>query len=96
MVSELGMSQRLGPLSVKPFGSDPFGASASDRLMSDIDAEVRSVLEGCNRQAIVAVEQNRHVLDPLVAKLVEVESLEGDVLASFLAGAVTVRSPAPA
>jgi hypothetical protein len=36
------------------------------------------------------------VLDPLVAKLVEVESLEGDVLASFLAGAVTVRSPASA
>jgi cell division protease FtsH len=96
MVSELGMSQRLGPLSVKPFGSDPFGVSASDRLISDIDAEVLSVLEECNRQAIVAVEQNRHVLDPLVAKLVEVESLEGDVLASFLAGAVTVRSPASA
>jgi cell division protease FtsH len=96
MVGELGMSQRLGPLSVKPFGSDPFGATASDRLTSDIDAEVLSVLEGCNRHAVVAVEQNRHVLDPLVAKLVEVESLEGDVLASFLAGAVMVGSPAPA
>ena len=95
MVSELGMSQKLGPLSVKPFGSDPFGTSASDRLISDIDAEVLSVLEGCNRHAVVVVEQNRHVLDPLVAKLVEVESLEGDVLASFLAGAVMVGSPAP-
>jgi cell division protease FtsH len=96
MVGELGMSQKLGPLSVKPSGSDPIGGPPSDRLASDIDAEVLSVLEECNRLAVVAVEQNRHVLDPLVAKLVEVESLEGDVLAGFLTGTVTVFSPSPA
>ena len=89
MVSELGMSDKIGPLSSKPDPQafEPTGPSA--RLASDIDDEALAILRSGEQYATTAIVENRAVLDQLVAKLVEVENLEGEVLEGFLTGVVT-------
>jgi cell division protease FtsH len=89
MVGDLGMSDLLGPLSVKP---DPNGFephAPSPRLASDIDDETLGILRQGELYAMAAINENRAVLEQLVAKLVEVENLEGEVLEAFLSGVVS-------
>jgi cell division protease FtsH len=95
MVAEWGMSEQFGPLSLK--FNDPAleAVGPSPRLVSDLDAEVVALLKRAEQVAMGAVEENRHVLEALVVKLVEVENLEGDVLDGFLSAVLPTR-PAPA
>lgn len=96
MIAELGMSERLGPMSTKQGGASGGDATApSERLVGDIDDEVLSLLLACEHEAVESIEVNRHVLDPLVAKLIEVEHLEGEVLSAFLSDVVMYRQPTP-
>ncbi|MDQ1422363.1 MAG: cell division protease FtsH [Acidimicrobiaceae bacterium] len=96
MVAELGMSERLGPLSVKADPSAYEPTTPSPRLLSDIDDEVLSILREGEVYAMATIRENRAVIDQLVAKLVEVESLEGEVLEAFLSGVVAPQAqPAP-
>jgi cell division protease FtsH len=88
MVSELGMSTRLGPLSVKSDPSAYEQNEPSQRLSSDIDEEVVALLRQGEDYALAAIKENRAVIDQLVAKLIEVENLEGEVLEAFLSGVV--------
>ncbi|MDQ6616877.1 MAG: ATP-dependent zinc metalloprotease FtsH [Actinomycetota bacterium] len=93
MVAELGMSERLGPLSVKPDPSAYEPNAPSPRLSSDIDEEILSILRQGERYAMATIQENRAVIDQLVAKLVEVENLDGEVLDAFLSGVVAPPPP---
>ncbi|HEX3541865.1 MAG TPA: ATP-dependent zinc metalloprotease FtsH [Acidimicrobiales bacterium] len=95
MVSDYGMSDRLGPLSTKPDPSAYEPTSASPRLASDIDEEIVAILRAGEMYALATIGENRSVIEQLVAKLIEVENLEGDVLEGFLSGVVTPQ-PEPA
>ncbi|MGH2705726.1 MAG: ATP-dependent zinc metalloprotease FtsH [Actinomycetota bacterium] len=97
MVCEFGMSERMGPFSVKPFvnasiSGDALGPPFSERVASDIDHEVQAVLrEGMSRAAAI-LDENRGVLEALARKLIEVESLEGDGLDEFLLQVTKARA----
>ncbi len=87
MVAEWGMGERLGPLSLKMNGDPLFESSGpSSRLSSDVDDEVIEILKRAEQTALGVVEENRPVLEALVAKLIEVENMEGEVLDGFLSG----------
>jgi cell division protease FtsH len=96
MVAELGMSERLGPMSTKTDPTSYETTEPSQRLASDIDDEVIALLRQGETYAMAAIGENRALIDQLVAKLIEVENLEGEVLEAFLSGVVAPQTqPVP-
>ncbi|MFN2505874.1 MAG: ATP-dependent zinc metalloprotease FtsH [Acidimicrobiales bacterium] len=87
MVSDFGMSDRLGAYIVKPFTNGyggEWGMGYSERIASEIDAEVQAILGRASERATAALVANRRLLDQVASQLMEVESLEGDALDQLL------------
>ncbi len=88
MVSVLGMSDRLGPFSVAVAANgsvvDGVGNTYSERIASEIDAEVQAILGEAHDRATEVLGIHRASLDALAQALMESESLEGDRLAELL------------
>jgi cell division protease FtsH len=95
MVGELGMSERLGPLSIAPVAGSagPDGPPWSERLLSTMDAELEAMLRDAALRATTVLHANRAVLDRLAAVLVDEESVEDEALDTILSA---VRPLAPA
>ena len=94
MVTEFGMSEKLGPQRFaerdgEPFlGRDHSAASArSDELAARIDEEVARLLDEAHDRARRILEQHRSSLDVLTSALLERETLAEDELADLLAAA---------
>ena len=88
MVTDFGMSEALGAYSIKAFVTGVGGDGAppySEQLAATIDRETVAILSQTATRARAILEENRHVIEEVAGKLVEVESLEGDVLDSLLA-----------
>lgn len=84
MVVEYGMS-KLGPVNYGPsFDVTQWGRqsweqnSISENVMGQIDAEVKSILEGCYQKACDILKKNRKVLDKVAEELVKKESLDDE------------------
>ena len=82
MVTEYGMSAKLGAVKYGQEQGDPFlGRSAgrqsdySLEVAHEIDEEVRSLIEAAHTEAWDILNTYRDVLDDLVAELLEVETL---------------------
>lgn len=82
MVAEYGMSAAIGPVRFTPDDADPmtrFGGGQqrdySDETARAIDAEVQQLLETAMQEAWQVLNENRHVLDRLAAKLIEKETV---------------------
>ncbi len=98
MVCEYGMSEKLGPLTLgqkqdlvflgRDLGREP---DYSDRVAYDIDQEVRRLVEEAKEKAASIIRSNRHVLDRIVAELMEKETLEGPELEAILSPVVKER-----
>ncbi|MBA2438818.1 MAG: ATP-dependent zinc metalloprotease FtsH [Acidimicrobiia bacterium] len=91
MVTDFGMSTRLGPFTVRPIVNGSlkegiYGAAYSERIASEIDADVQEVLAEADARAKSILIDQRHVLDSLAQALMEAETLEGDVLDGLLLG----------
>jgi cell division protease FtsH len=91
MVTDFGMSTRLGPFTVRPIVNGSlkegiYGAAYSERIASEIDADVQEVLAAADARAKSILIDQRHVLDGLAQALMEAETLEGDVLDGLLLG----------
>ncbi|MDP8936140.1 MAG: ATP-dependent zinc metalloprotease FtsH, partial [Actinomycetota bacterium] len=87
MVADFGMSLRLGPFIVKPFTNGyqgDIGLGYSERVASEIDAEVQDLLTQAEIRAKEVLAANRSVLDAMAHALMEQESLEGDDLDHLL------------
>ncbi len=89
MVCELGMNERLGPVSLKLSAArivveGDLGAHYSDGLASVVDEEVRGLITRAFAAATALLEERRTTLDALAARLQEVETLEGEELDHFL------------
>jgi cell division protease FtsH len=77
MVGRWGMSEALGPLTVR---SDPAlaGGSLSPRTQDRIDDAVQGILEEAHRDTATLLSANRRRLDALADALLEHETLDQD------------------
>jgi cell division protease FtsH len=98
MVSDFGMSDHLGAYIVKPFTpgyQGEWGVGYSERVSSELDAEVQAILAEAEARTKAALAANRALLDRLAQHLMEVESLEGDPLDEMLVGVTKLPGPEP-
>jgi cell division protease FtsH len=99
MVTEYGMSPRLGPMALgqkhdQVFLGRDFAANRdySDNVAYDIDKEVRRLLDEAYAEAREILVDYRAVLDKIVDTLLEKESVEKEQLVELLSP-VTKRPP---
>jgi cell division protease FtsH len=91
MVTEFGMSERLGPMRLgqpqgevflgRDFSSTP---DYSPELAAAIDGEVRALLDAAHGAARSILAENRATLDRLAVALVEHETLEAEQVQAIL------------
>ncbi len=99
MVTEYGMSPKLGPMALgqkndTPFLGRDYGSSPdySDTIAYDIDQEVRRLLDDAYAEARDILTEYRSILDAIVTKLMEKETIEKEELMELL-GPVKKRAP---
>jgi cell division protease FtsH len=83
MVTQYGMSDRLGAIKLGDNNSEPFlgrdmghQRNYSEEVAAIIDEEVKKLLSTAHQEAFDILEQNRDVLDRLVLELLDKETLD--------------------
>jgi len=101
MVTQYGMSEKLGPLSFGKKDEMIFlgreiseQRNYSDEVAAKIDAEVRAIIDHAYQRAKEALVKHRDVLDKLAALLVEKETIEGEEFETLFAGVLPPRGSA--
>ncbi len=101
MVTEYGMSERLGPVHLsrerRPVflgerQSSGMGGSYGDAVANAIDAEVHRIVASALDEAKKLLAENRDSLDTITHRLLEAEQLEGDELEQALAKALELHT----
>jgi cell division protease FtsH len=94
MVTEYGMSEKLGPLKIGNRHGNPFlGRDAyEDRNYSEdvaraVDEEVRAIIDECYAVARQILIDNREKMDEIAKVLLEKESIERDEFLRLMEGA---------
>lgn len=84
------MSDRIGPMSLKKKDEEVFlgrdiarGQGYSEQTAQIIDEEVKRILTECQAKVRDMLQQHRHVLDSLAARLVEKEHLDADEITAL-------------
>jgi cell division protease FtsH len=92
MVTQFGMSDALGPIVLGQKDSQPFlgrdlghQADYSGQVAFRIDEEIRALIDEAHDEALEILVENSDVLDALTEKLLEVETVEGELLEQVLA-----------
>jgi len=92
MVTQYGMSDALGPVVLgqresQPFLGRDFGHQAdySSDVAARIDAEVSGLIDEAHDEALEILVENAEVLDALAQRLLDVETVEGEMLAELFA-----------
>ena len=95
MVTEYGMSDRLGPLTLgqkqdqvflgRDFASHP---DYSDQVAFEIDSEIRTLIDEAHDEALEILTEHREKLDAIADRLIETETIEKDQLVALLDGLV--------
>ncbi|HKV44874.1 MAG TPA: ATP-dependent zinc metalloprotease FtsH [bacterium] len=93
MVTEFGMSDKLGPLTLGSKHGPVFlgrdlveSRNYSDEIAYEIDKEVRRIIDECYGRARAVLTEHQSVLDRIAHALLERESLESDELDALIAG----------
>jgi cell division protease FtsH len=88
MVTQYGMSDILGPITLGHADAQPFmgremggGPEYSGQVAAQIDEEVRKLLDEAHDEALEILVENDDVLEHLAAKLLEVETVDGALMA---------------
>jgi cell division protease FtsH len=91
MVTRFGMS-KLGPLSLESQSGEVFlggnwGAKSeySEEVATQIDQQVREIVEQCHQEALQIMRENRTVIDRLVDILIEKETIDGEEFRQIVA-----------
>jgi len=96
MVTEYGMSERVGPVSLSREERSAFlagspsgglGAPFGDAVADTVDEEVRAIVTDALERARAVLSEHRAALERVTGRLLEAEQLEGDELAALLRGA---------
>ncbi len=92
MVTDYGMTSSVGIVKLGHQDTDPFvgremgqgrGLNISDRQATLIDDQVRELLDNAIREAWTVLTNNRHVLDALALKLLDIETIDEKGLAEI-------------
>jgi cell division protease FtsH len=93
MVTEYGMSERLGPLTLgqkqgevflgRDFASHP---DYSDQVAFEIDSEIRALIDRAHDEALDILTEQRASLDRVAAALIEKETIEKEDLVELFEG----------
>jgi cell division protease FtsH len=93
MVTEFGMSPKLGRVNYhvsnrSPFLASGFGASTdrfhSEETIREIDLEIKRIVDEANRTAHDIIKQRRDVLEHMTRDLLENEVMNADQLQAIL------------
>lgn len=102
MVAELGMSEKLGPISVQTDENEVFlgmdlskHKNYSEELARDIDNEVSLLVKDSYKKAKEILIANKPALEKLIAKLLEKEVVDGAEIDEIM-GIKKAEAPAPA
>ncbi len=93
MVTEWGMSEKLGPLRFGESDDDPFmmgprisRRSHSEATAREIDAEVKRLVEAGRETAIAILSEHRDQLDAIAEALLERETLDREEMIAIIEG----------
>jgi len=93
MVTEFGMSDKLGPLALGTKHGPVFlgrdlveSRNYSDEIAYEIDKEVRRIIDECYSRARAVLLEHKPALERVAQALLERESLEGEELDALIAG----------
>ena len=90
MVARYGMSDKMGPIAFAAsaqraiFGEGIEGGEQSQEIASQIDAEVKKIIEGAHKKAEGVIKKHRKALNAIAKQLVEVETIERDEFEKIL------------
>jgi len=82
MVTKYGMSDKMGPVALEGaggrvlFGRGMDDREFSERVGSEVDAEVSRIMNEALKKAEDILKKNRKALDAIAHKLIEVENIE--------------------
>jgi len=103
MVTEFGMSAKLGPLALGRKHEQVFlgrdimeERNYSEEVASQIDAEVRAIIDSCYANAFHLLETNIDKLHRLAEALLEKETVEGDEIDRLLSDSPRPSEAKPA
>ncbi len=93
MVTEYGMSDRIGPLTLGQKQAEVFlgrdlsaNPDYSDQVAYEIDSEIREMIDTAHDEALEILTDHRRHLDRLAAVLIERETIDKDELVDLLDG----------
>ena len=93
MVTRLGMSDKLGPISFEEGSEQVFlgrdyarHTSHSEKTLQEIDAEINRIVDEQLTRARAILEQNRDQVETVTAALLERETIDGDEFKILMAG----------
>lgn len=84
MVTRYGMSDTFGPIALEGtggrsvYGRGVNGQEYSEKVGSEIDAEISSIMNGAKRRAVEEMTKHRVLLEDITKTLIEKETLEQD------------------
>jgi len=91
MITQYGMSSRLGPIKLghsdsQPFLGKEFGHEPdySGTVAYQIDEEIRQLLDEAHDEALEILVENDDVLEALAGRLLDIETVEGEILEELL------------
>jgi cell division protease FtsH len=96
MITEYGMSEKLGPLTYRKRGQPfmgrewavPGGEEYGERTADEIDTETRTIIEKAYEEVRTILSDKRDLLVRMAKLLLEKEVLEGDELKALLNGTI--------
>ncbi|MGE0000506.1 MAG: ATP-dependent zinc metalloprotease FtsH [Fimbriimonadaceae bacterium] len=93
MVTEYGMSEKLGTLAIGRSSRNPFlgrdyveQRNYSEEIARQVDEEVRAIVDHCHQRATDIITQHRDKLDRVVSTLLEHETIDREQFEAILAG----------
>lgn len=83
MICKWGMSEVIGPQAMVIDAGGFLGGSSqrvemSDKTAEAVDAEIKSMLEGCNKEAVDILKQKYYLLKALASILLDIETLDDE------------------
>jgi len=100
MVTEFGMSEEIGPMSVGEREEEVFLGKeighryeVSERTAELVDAEVKAILDRAYETCERVLGENRELLDAIADALLERETLDGEQVRKLAAGEALGRPP---
>ena len=102
MVTQYGMTQRLGAIKLGISDSQPFlgrdyghQRDYSESIAAVVDSEIREMIENAHQEAFEVLVANREILDNLVDELLEKETLNKEEIATIFKKVKKVKPRPP-